>query len=104
MRLLDNITWAIIHQIYTEEIQRTFIMCDDIFEWPLVIQQIVQKYVLTKNNFSTGLLQAEDIEEVFDIIHRQADLSMNRVVVLIKDYEMQDKVKSYNAYHGFRPD
>jgi len=43
--------------------------------------------------FFKGLLQAEDIEEVFEIIHRELDLSMNRVVVLIKDYEMQDQVK-----------
>ena len=42
--------------------------------------------------FCSGLLQANDMEEIFELVNREADLSMNRVVVMIKDYEMQDQV------------
>ena len=42
--------------------------------------------------FCSGLLQANDMEEIFELVNREADLSMNRVVVMIKDYGMQDQV------------
>ena len=37
-------------------------------------------------------MQANDMEEIFEIVNREADLSMNRVIVMIKDFQMQDQV------------
>ena len=42
-----------------------------------------------------ALMQAEDMPEVFDIVNREADLTMNRVVVMIKDMGMQDQVSLF---------
>jgi hypothetical protein len=39
-----------------------------------------------------ALVQAEDMQEIFEIVNREADLSMNRIVVMIKDMGMQDQV------------
>ena len=39
-----------------------------------------------------ALLEAEDMPEVFEIVNREADLTMNRVVVMIKEMGMQDQV------------
>ena len=40
-------------------------------------------------------MQAEDMPEVFEIVNREADLTMNRVVVMIKDMGMQDQVSLF---------
>ena len=32
------------------------------------------------------------MQEIFEIVNREADLSMNRIVVMIKDMGMQDQV------------
>ncbi len=42
--------------------------------------------------FTLALLEAEDMPEVFEIVNREADLTMNRVVVMIKEMGMQDQV------------
>ena len=50
---------------------------------------------LQKLTFILALMQAEDMPEVFDIVNREADLTMNRVVVMIKDMGMQDQVSLF---------
>ena len=42
-----------------------------------------------------ALMQVEDMPEVFEIVNREADLTMNRVVVMIKDMGMQDQVSLF---------
>ena len=42
-----------------------------------------------------ALMQAEDMPVVFEIVNREADLTMNRVVVMIKDMGMQDQVSLF---------
>ena len=50
---------------------------------------------LQKLTFILALMQAEDMPEVFEIVNREADLTMNRVVVMIKDMGMQDQVSLF---------
>ena len=45
-----------------------------------------------------ALLEAEDMPEVFEIVNREADLTMNRVVVMIKEMGMQDQVLVVSLY------
>jgi hypothetical protein len=40
------------------------------------------------------------MQEIFEIVNREADLSMNRIVVMIKDMGMQDQVGNKWVFFG----
>jgi hypothetical protein len=41
------------------------------------------------------------MQEIFEIVNREADLSMNRIVVMIKDMGMQDQVGNIWGFFFF---